>query len=110
MTISLPLVTTIGLWLATGWIPGRPRIVSGLGSMLQFGGGATLTGFLSYITINTDKLLLGRFWGTEATGLYSRAFYLINFPTENLNNTIGEVAFAALSRTRDCLLYTSRCV
>ncbi len=103
MTISLPLVTTIGLWLATGWIPGRPRIVSGLGSMLQFGGGATLTGFLSYITINTDKLLLGRFWGTEATGLYSRAFYLINFPTENLNNTIGEVAFAALSRTRDDL-------
>ncbi|MBN9331212.1 oligosaccharide flippase family protein, partial [Comamonas sp.] len=56
----------------------------------------TLTGFLSYITINTDKLLLGRVWGTEATGLYSRAFYLINFPTENLNITIGEVAFAAL--------------
>jgi PST family polysaccharide transporter len=42
-------------------------------------------------------------WGTEATGLYGRAVYLINFPTENLNNTIGEVAFAALSRTRDDL-------
>lgn len=103
MTITMPLATTIGLWLSTGWVPGRPRLVSGMRAMLRFGGGATLTGFLSYITINIDKLLLGRVWGTEATGLYSRAFYLINFPTENLNTTIGEVAFAALSRTREDL-------
>lgn len=100
MTITLPLATTIGLWLTTGWIPGRPRIATGLLSMLQFGGGTTLIGFLSYITINIDKLLLGRVWGTEATGLYSRSFYLINFPTENINTTIGEIAFAALSRTK----------
>lgn len=100
MTITLPLATTIGLWLLTGWIPGRPRSGTGLGSMLRFGGGTTLIGFLSYLSTNIDKLLLGRVWGTEATGLYSRAFYLINFPTENLNTTIGEVAFAALSRTR----------
>lgn len=100
MTITLPLATTIGLWLATGWIPGRPRIASGIRSMLRFGVGTTATGFLSYVTNNIDKLLLGRVWGTEATGLYSRSFYLINFPTENLNVTIGEVAFAALSRTK----------
>jgi PST family polysaccharide transporter len=103
MTITLPLATTIGLWLSSGWIPGRPQFVPGLRSMLQFGGGTTLTGFLFYITNNVDKLLLGRVWGTEATGLYSRSFYLINFPTENLNTTIGEVAFAALSRTKDDL-------
>lgn len=100
MTITLPLATTIGLWLATGWIPGRPRIAPGIRSMLRFGVGTTATGFLSYVTNNIDKLLLGRVWGTEATGLYSRSFYLINFPTENLNVTIGEVAFAALSRTK----------
>jgi PST family polysaccharide transporter len=52
---------------------------------------------------NIDKLLLGRIWGTDALGLYGRAFYLINFPGENLNSTIGEVAFAALSRTRSDL-------
>ncbi|HEV7258699.1 MAG TPA: lipopolysaccharide biosynthesis protein [Bosea sp. (in: a-proteobacteria)] len=101
MTISLPLATTIGLWLATGWLPGRPQIAARVPSMLQFGGGTMLNGFLFYITISIDKLLLGRVWGTEATGLYSRSFYLINFPTENLNTTFGEIAFAALSRTKD---------
>lgn len=103
MNVSVPLAITIGLWLTTGWVPGRPRLIPGLSSMLRFGGGMTLTGFLAYITVNIDKLLLGRFWGTEATGLYTRAFYLISFPTDNLNLTIGEVAFAALSRTREDL-------
>lgn len=101
MTITLPLATTIGLWLSTGWVPGSPQLAEGLRPMLQFGFGTTLTGFLSYLSGNVDKLLLGRFWGTEATGLYSRSFYLATFPCENLNTTIGEVAFAALSRTRD---------
>ncbi|MGO4172596.1 lipopolysaccharide biosynthesis protein [Bosea sp. TAF32] len=103
MTITLPLVTTIGLWLSTRWIPGRPRGAAGLRSILRFGIGTTLTGFLSYVTNNIDKLLLGRVWGTEAAGLYGRSFYLINFPTESLSTTIGEVAFAALSRTKSDL-------
>jgi PST family polysaccharide transporter len=106
MTITLPLATTIGLWLSTGWVPGRPRMaieMQSLLSLLRFGGGTTLNGFLSYFVNNIDKLLLGRFWGTDAVGLYGRAFYLISFPGDTLNSTIGEVAFAALSRTKDDL-------
>jgi PST family polysaccharide transporter len=103
ITLTLPLATTIGLWIATGWIPGRPQIVPSVRSMLQFGFGTTLNGFVSYFANNIDKLLLGRVWGTEALGLYGRAFHLINFPGDNLNATIGEVAFAALSRTKDDL-------
>ncbi|WP_458756109.1 lipopolysaccharide biosynthesis protein [Afipia sp. TerB] len=103
VTVTLPLATTIGLWLSTGWIPGRPRMATGVRSMLRFGFGTTLNGFISYISNNVDKLLLGRVWGTDAVGLYGRAFHLINFPGDNLNSTIGEVAFAALSRTKDDL-------
>jgi len=103
MTVTLPLATTIGLWIATGWTPGRPQMVPGVRSMLRFGFGTTLNGFVTYFANNIDKLLLGRVWGTEALGLYGRAFHLINFPGDNLNATIGEVAFAALSRTKDDL-------
>jgi PST family polysaccharide transporter len=103
MTLTLPLATTIGLWIATGWIPGRPQMVPAVRSMLRFGFGTTLTGFVSYFANNIDKLLVGRVWGTEALGLYGRAFHLINFPGDNLNSTVGEVAFAALSRTKDDL-------
>ena len=78
-------------------------MVPAVRSMLRFGFGTTLNGFVSYFANNVDKLLLGRIWGTEAVGLYGRAFHLINFPGDNLNSTIGEVAFAALSRTKDDL-------
>jgi PST family polysaccharide transporter len=51
-----------------------------------------------YVASNFEKILLGRFWGVDALGLYGRAYQLINIPTDNLNSAAGGVAFAALSR------------
>ncbi len=101
MTVCLPLATTIGLWLTTRWIPGLPHRNIGLRSMMKFGGTLTLNSFVVYIASNFDKVLLGRFWGAEALGLYGRAYQVIRIPTDNLNSAVGEVAFAALSRVQD---------
>jgi O-antigen/teichoic acid export membrane protein len=101
MTVTLPLIATIGFWLTTGWVPGRPHRRAGIRSMMRFGGTVTLNGLLAYIAYNSEKVLLGRFWGADAIGLYGRAYQLINIPTDNLNSAVGEVAFSALSRLRD---------
>jgi len=98
MTVTLPLTATIGLWLATKWIPGRPRRRAGIRSMMRFGGTLTLNSLLAYLAYNAEKILIGRYWGTDAIGIYGRAYQLINMPTDNLNSTVGEVAFSALSR------------
>ncbi len=98
MTITFPLISTIGLWLITGWVPGLPHRRTGIRSMMHFGGTLTLNGLVVYVATNLEKVLLGRFWGVDAVGLYGRAYQLINIPTENLNSAAGEVAFAALSR------------
>jgi PST family polysaccharide transporter len=70
----------------------------GVRSMMRFGGTLTLNGMLMFIASNLDKVLLGRFWGVDALGIYGRAYQLINIPTDNLNSTAGGVAFAAMSR------------
>ena len=101
MTVALPLVTTAGLWSAATWIPGLPRTKVGLRSMMRFGGIITLNGVIMYIAYNLEKVLLGRFWGADAIGLYGRAYQLANIPTDNLNSAVGEVAFSALSRVQD---------
>jgi len=44
---------------------------------------------------------LGRFWGAEALGIYGRSYQIISIPTENLNGTFSEIAFATLSRLQD---------
>jgi O-antigen/teichoic acid export membrane protein len=101
MTVSLPLSTTIGVWLVTGWVPGPPRRRSGIGSMARFGGILTMNGLVCYVANNMDKVLLGRVWGVDSLGIYGRAYSLISIPTDNLNVAAGEVAFSALSRLQD---------
>jgi PST family polysaccharide transporter len=101
MTVTPPFVATIGFWLATGWIPGSPRRGAGIRSMMHFGGALTVSGLLVYIGYNAEKVLIGRFWGVDAIGIYGRAYQLVNIPTENVNSAVGEVAFSALSRLQD---------
>lgn len=69
--------------------------------MIHFGGSLTLTGILVYLGYNAEKVMIGRFWGVDAIGVYGRAYQIINIPTDNLNSAVGEVAFAALSRLQD---------
>lgn len=101
MTVALPIATTIGCWLTARWVPGMPRRRTGIRSMMRFGGALTLNGLIIYIASNFEKVLLGRFWGVDALGIYGRAYQLANIPTENLNSAAGEVAFSALSRLQD---------
>jgi len=101
MTVTYPLASTIGVWLAAAWMPGLPQRGIGLRAMMRFGGTITLNGVVVYIAYNLEKVLLGRFWGADAIGIYGRAYQLVNIPTDNLNSAVGEVAFSALSRIQD---------
>jgi PST family polysaccharide transporter len=101
MTVTSPLIATLGFWLTTGWVPGMPHRRAGIRSMMHFGGALTFTSLLVYIGYNAEKVLIGRFWGADAIGIYGRAYQLVNIPTDNLNSAVGEVAFSALSRLQD---------
>jgi O-antigen/teichoic acid export membrane protein len=101
MTVIAPLISTVGAWLTAGWIPGMPRRGVGIRSMLRFGSTITLNSFVAYIAYNTEKVLIGHYWGAGAIGIYGRAYQLVNIPTDNLNSAVGEVAFSALSRVQD---------
>ncbi len=101
MTFVLPVASTIGFWLIARWIPGKPRKNVGVRPMMRFGGTVTVMSVLVYAAYNLDKILLGRFWGAAALGVYGRSYQIISIPTENLNGTFSEIAFATLSRLQD---------
>jgi PST family polysaccharide transporter len=101
MTMGQPMISLLGVWMAAGWMPGMPTRRSGIWPMLRYGGTITLNTVVVYLAYNAEKVLLGRFWGAETLGLYGRAYQLINLPTENLNSTIGGVAFPALCRVQN---------
>ncbi len=101
MAIASPLIGTVAFWVVTGWIPTRPQRGVGLRSMIRIGGTLTVNGVVLYVASNAEKVLLGRYWGADAIGIYGRAFQLIRIPTDTLTGAVGEVAFSALSRLQD---------
>jgi PST family polysaccharide transporter len=101
MAVVAPAFTSGASWLVSGWIPGKPRRGTGVGSMIHFGGILTMNSLVQYASSNLDKVLVGRFLGVDALGIYGRAYQLVSIPVENLNAAAGEVAFSALSRIQD---------
>jgi PST family polysaccharide transporter len=100
-TLSGSVITTALLFKLSAFTPGRPTRRSGIGDMLKFG--ANVTGFdlVNYFHRNLDNILIGRFWGPDSLGLYSRAYQLLMFPIQTIRGPINAVAFPALSRLQD---------
>ena len=96
LAASLPAV-----WLLTGWTPTRPEWRSGVKEMVAYGGAITANNIIAYFAYNLDKVLVGRFCGAAALGIYGRAYQLITLPNDTIYNTVGSVIFPALSRVQN---------
>jgi O-antigen/teichoic acid export membrane protein len=101
MGLVSSIVAATGVLLAVSWAPGPPRRGVGVRSMLRFGGLATCNSLLVYAAWNAQNILLGRFWGAHALGLYGRAFQLATLPVEQLTSTLSVVAISGLSAIQD---------
>jgi O-antigen/teichoic acid export membrane protein len=99
--ISLPIISTAGTWIAMPWVPGRPRWTPELRSMVRFGGTVTVNSVVVYLAYNTEKILLGRFWGAAPLGIYTRAYQLATLPVQQLIGAVHIVAFSVLSRMQN---------
>jgi O-antigen/teichoic acid export membrane protein len=58
----------------------------------------SLNSILVYFAYNTEKILLGRFWGVAPLGIYSRAYSLANLPVQQFIGSVGAVVFPLLAR------------
>lgn len=82
------------------WIPGRMQRGTGVRKMLKFGGHLTGFNFINYFSRNADNILIGRFIGADALGLYSKAYELFMLPISQIRNPLEQVAMPVLSTLR----------
>jgi len=64
----------------------------------MFGGHLTGFNFINYFARNLDNILIGKFWGPQSLGLYSKAYSLLMLPLQQINSPISAVAIPTLSR------------
>ncbi len=62
---------------------------------LHSGGGISLNSLINYAAANVDYLMIGKFQGQYALGLYSRAYHLVTLPLNKVATTLTSVMFPA---------------
>jgi PST family polysaccharide transporter len=66
----------------------------------QLSGGQAGFQAMNYWSRNADNLIVGRFVGASALGLYDRAYQLMLLPITQVGSVIGYVLFPAMARIR----------
>jgi O-antigen/teichoic acid export membrane protein len=93
-------VAALLVWRLSDW---RPRLMysfeslRGLGS---FGTKTFLSQFLSYLNLNMDNLLVGRYLGSTALGEYAVAYNIMFLPVSRISRPISDVAFSAFAKVQ----------
>ena len=89
--------TSAGLLWLGGWHPRGRWSRQALTELFRFGLGLTGFKLINYWARSADKLLIGRFIGSEALGLYSRAYSLMLLPLTQVVSVLAPVMLPVLS-------------
>ena len=97
-SVTQTAVVTVGTLLACRWIPSSPGRASGTGSGVKFAMNVYSHFAFSYLTRNTDNLLVGWRFGARALGFYKKAYDLFVLPETQLLSPLSAVVVSTLSR------------
>lgn len=66
--------------------------------LLQFGKWVSAMGVLGLFVLRGDDMVIGKYLGVSALGLYALAYELANVPATHVTHVVGKVSFPAYSR------------
>lgn len=94
-------VDSLLLWILSDWRPSRRFDRTALRELWGFGGNVLGSNALNYWFRNLDNLLIGRFAGASALGLYNRAYSLVLLQLTSIAYVAGRPLFPALSKLQE---------
>jgi O-antigen/teichoic acid export membrane protein len=95
VAVAVPLT-----WFAIPWRPQAPTRRSGIRPLVNFGANLATGGFIYSLARGADAMLIGRFYGPDSTGLYTRAAALLRRPMEQFLSPMNSVFVPVLSRVQ----------
>lgn len=95
------LLITLGVVLALKWVPTLNVNLQQVKKHIKFG--VHVTGFqvVNYLSVNVDRILVGKFYGTAQLGIFDKAKQLLLYPLRQINVPVSNVMIPALSRLLD---------
>lgn len=96
--LAIAAVETVLVWRFTAWRPSLVFSPASLRSFANFTGNVFGQNFLYYAGRNVDRLLIGRYLGAGALGIYALAYNVMLAPFTQIAGPLQQVLFPAFSR------------
>ena len=100
-SLTQTIVRVLMMWAQSSWRPALAFDFSAIRELLHFSGHLVGFGAIVYWSQNIDKLIIGRWIGSSALGIYSLADKLMRMPLYNVTDVTTSVMFPALSTIQD---------
>src|SRR5262249_1641481 len=97
----LDVVGVLFAWQAFRWIPRMSFRWTRLRSLYSFSIGMMVTQLLWLLLARVPDVIIGRYWGASAVGIYRVAIRLIDFLAQAVLAPIGSVALVTFARLQD---------
>lgn len=99
-TLCGTLFQTVLLWRSVKWVPGRMAFAAAR-RFAKFSSGVTGFNLLNFLSRNADNILVAKFAGSAALGLYDRSYKLMMMPLQTINGPILRLLLPILSKLND---------
>jgi O-antigen/teichoic acid export membrane protein len=96
-SLCMSLMTTLGLWLRSGWRPGLTFSLAALSPLFRFGVFVLLAGIMEAFFSRLNTLLIGKFYSANQLGYFSRAESTVFMVINMFTGVINQVAFPMFS-------------
>jgi PST family polysaccharide transporter len=94
------LVNTVALVIIQRRIIAFSLDAGAVRELLYFGTGSTATKIANFVARQSDNVIVGRWLGAAALGIYGRAYQLLAMPANLFGNAVDSVLFPALSQVQ----------
>ncbi|MDB4473828.1 lipopolysaccharide biosynthesis protein [Opitutaceae bacterium] len=95
------LLATVLAWLEIAWRPNGGWKGAGLGPLWRVGRHVTLNQLVSFFSTQLDAILIGRWFGAGAVGLYTRSSQLLTLPRLYIAGPLNQIMLTTLARLKN---------
>ncbi|WP_251961521.1 MOP flippase family protein [Salinibacter ruber] len=100
-SVVATVVGTVGFWIISPWTPSFRFSIAAVKELVGFSLNLLGEKTLNYWVRKTDDLLIGKMVGSDALGLYTKAYGLMLMPLRQISSVISRVMFPSLSTIQD---------
>jgi PST family polysaccharide transporter len=91
-------ISSLLVWRLSPWRPKLVYSTESFRSLGSFGGKTVVAQFLGFLSLYADNILIARFLGTTALGIYSMAYNVMFVPVMRVAQPIQDVVFAGFAK------------